>query len=390
MKEAVANEYPPKPRADRRRRWAKRLALLIVSLAAALGLTEATLWLFAPVPFDEWMVYIPDGRIRARAEPNQVLHTAEGATVRINSLGFRGPDYAWNTAPGTLRILAFGGSSTFCWQNSSEETTWPARLQRDLADKLQMPVEVINLGLPGFDATQSKSNYMFLGRALHPDVVVEYDTWNDMKYFRLLAAAPDTFTRWIPHKPWWQKLARSTQIGRRARNVIWKMTRRKLELRLPSLEREGAAQNQPVPRYAFAWARANFEDFARLARADGVLPVLVTQGHIIDPANRGRAGDYDKCIAEAADMFDMSFPLLYQCALEMNRIVKDVAVKEGAIFVDGFSAVPHDFEHYKDEVHFTDRGSELFAPVIAQVLLADPRFQAVVQRVRRAPASAPA
>ncbi len=389
MSEATTPNKPPSSTGGWRR-WAKRLALLIFALVAAIGLTEAALWVVAPVPFDEWMVYVPDGRIRARAEPNQVIHTADGAAVRINSLGFRGPEYSWTPAPGTLRIAAFGGSSTFCWQNSSDETTWPARLQHDLSEALHMPVEVINLGLPGFDATQSKTNYMFLGRALHPDVVIEYDGWNDMKYFRMLERAPDTFTRWVPNKPWWQKLARSTQIGRRARNAVWNMTLRKLEVRFSSLEKEGIAENQPIKPAAFQWARKNYEDFALLARTDGVLPVLVSQGHIIDPANRGRKGGYDESLAEAGDMLDMSFPVLYQSAQEMNHIVKDVAAKGGAVFVDGYAGVPHDFDHYKDSVHFNDKGSDALARLITDALLADPRFQQIVLRVRQQTTSAPA
>lgn len=372
------------------RRWTKRILLLVAAAVFALALTEAALWLFAPIPFDEWMVYVPDGRIRARAEPHQVVRTAEGATVRINSLGFRGPEYAWKPAPGTLRIAVFGGSSTFCWQNSSEETTWPAQLQHDLSEALKMPVEVINLGLPGFDATQSKTNYMFLGRALHPDVVIEYDGWNDMKYFRMLERAPDTFTRWVPNKPWWQKLARSTQIGRRARNAYWKITLRKLEVRFSALEKAGVAENNPVGPEALSWARKNFEDFTTLANSDGVLPVLVTQGHLIDPANRGRKGGYDEALAEAGDMMDMSFPVLYQSTLELNRIVKDVAAKSGAILVDCYGVIPHDFENYVDSVHFNDKGSAALARLITNSLVADSRFQAVVQRVRQRATSKPA
>src|SRR5262245_36218126 len=113
----------PPMRASRRPwwlRWLGRVLLAGGALVVVVLLTEGALWVFAPQPFDEWLVYIPDGRIRARAEPGQVVHTASGAEVRINRFGFRGPDYAWAPTPGTLRLLAFGGSSTFCWQNSSD------------------------------------------------------------------------------------------------------------------------------------------------------------------------------------------------------------------------------------------------------------------------------
>jgi len=371
------------------RRWIGRLALAAATLVIALLLTEAALWILAPQPFDEWLVYIPDGRIRARAEPNQVVRKANGADVRINRLGFRGPDYEWNPAPGTLRILALGGSSTFCWQNSTEDATWPQRLQADLAQALKMPVEVINLGMAGYDATQSKSNYMFLGRALHPQVAIEYDGWNDIKFFRNLETAPDTFTTWVPNKPWWQKIMRATQIGRRARNAYWEYTRRKLEFRLPALERQGTSENEPVTAYPFEWARRNFADFSRLAAADGVLPVLISQAHLLDPTNRTKPG-YENEFADSANSFGMSFPVLYDSAMKVNAIVAEVAGSTGAIFVDGYNSVPRDFDHFVDGVHFTDKGSDRFARAVAEVLLKDPRFLAVVERIRRTSSTQPA
>jgi lysophospholipase L1-like esterase len=380
----MSQAIQPMTRVDRGSRWrrfARWLGRMAIVSIVIIGLTEATLWVIAPQPFDEWLVYVPDGRIRARAEPNQVVRKANGAEVRINRLGFRGPDYAWEPAPGTLRLLAFGGSSTFCWQSSTEEATWPARLQHYLADALKMSVEVINLGMADYDATQTKCNYMFLGRALHPHVVLEYDGWNDMKFFRLLERAPDTFTYWIPNKPWWQKIMRAAHIGRRVRNAWWKYTRRKLEIRLPTLEKEGVSENRPVVEYAYEWARRNFEDFVRLAKADGVLPVLISQGMLLDVSRRGEPR-YEEEFADSAATFGMSFPVFVEAATRMNRIVKDVAEKNDVIFVDGLEAVPRDFDHYQDGVHFNDQGSDVFARAVADALLRDPRFAAVVDRVR--------
>jgi hypothetical protein len=176
-----------------RRRLAS-VSILVCGLLGGILLAEAALWIVAPVRFHEWMLWVPDGHIKGRAEPGQVFQTADGFDVRINRLGFRGPDYAWQPAPGTLRLAAFGGSSTFCYHARGDENTWPGRLAALLAEALAMPVEVVNLGLPGFDASTSKINYLVTGRALHPHVALLYHTWNDLKKFRTLESGPIVFT----------------------------------------------------------------------------------------------------------------------------------------------------------------------------------------------------
>jgi len=351
-------------------------ALLIVLLVAV---TEGLLWIVAPVPYHEWMVWVPDGNVRGRAEPNQVVHNLAGNPVRINRLGFRGPDYAWKPAPGTLRLIALGGSSTFCFQSSTEETTWPRLLQKYLADRLAMPVEVVNLGLPGYDASNSKVNYLFTGRALHPHAALMYHTWNDMKFFRMLTREPVLYTNLGEYKPLWQKVARATQIGRRVRNILHSLRMTRAETFYTSLEREGTAANEPIAPSALDWARRNYVDFALLARADGVLPVLVTQATLAHPENLENS-EIRRHI-NASDQ-GMTLPVLCETWQQVNAILRRVANQQDAVFVDGYSAVPADREHLLDHVHLTDAGCAALARVIGETLLQDTRFQTLATRVR--------
>ncbi|MFO0973675.1 MAG: GDSL-type esterase/lipase family protein [Phycisphaerae bacterium] len=369
-----------------RGRWIRKLLLLGVSCAVALALTEAALWIFWPVRYHEWLTYVADGRIRARAEPGQVIENKVGAVIRINKLGFRGPEYAWQPAPGTLRILAFGGSSTFCFENSSEAATWPARLETMLADRLKMPVEVVNLGMPGFDGTQSKANYMFLGRDLNPHVCMQYDGWNDMKWFRLLDQAPQPFTAWVPNKPWWQKLARATQIGRYARNAAFRYQGRKLQMALVARDKLNPDDDKPLGPAGFSWARHNYDDFARLVRSDGRLPVLISQASLLAPSSRGK---FDFEIADGLSSMYMSFPVFWEAFQKLRAIVKETAGAHDAIFIDAAGQIPPDKEHFFDDVHFTDHGAEVMARLIADALLADARFMRVVETVRTGATSRP-
>lgn len=364
------------------RPWVARLALLGFGVLAGVVLAEATLWILAPVRYHEWMLWVPDGYIKGRAEPGQVVHTAEGHPVRINRLGFRGPDRDWVPAGGTLRLAAFGGSSTFCFDSSGEENTWPELLARKLSTALHMPVEVINLGLPGFDSFTSKVNYLVTGRALHPDVALLYETWNDLKKYRRLEQQPQVFTAVAASKPLWQRIARATQIGRHVRNLLAGRRLIRTENYYTSLEKEGERAHSPVQQVAYDWSRQSFRDFCVLTQADGVLPVLITQATIAVPENL-QDHDYRLRMGTEVNWLGMTLSVLVDTWIEMNRILAEVAAQSGAVLVDGYAAVPHDFEHLNDHVHLTDRGCETLAEAIAAVLLKEPRFLEAAERVRR-------
>lgn len=105
---------------------------------------------------------------------------AQRYTVRINNHGFRGEDFATEKAPGTIRILTLGASSTFGYHDRDDET-YPFLLGRDLAQAAPPGTrfEVINFAIP--HATSDNILAMFLaeGLELHPDFVTFYEGAND-------------------------------------------------------------------------------------------------------------------------------------------------------------------------------------------------------------------
>ena len=238
-----------------RRRWALRLVIMLLALVVAIGLCEALLWIVAPIKYHEWMLWQAEGHIRGRAMPNQVFKTADGHEVRINKYGFRGPDHTYEKPRGTLRIVVFGGSSSFCYHAAGEESTWPEVLESRLRERLDIPVEVVNLALPGFSAFTSKFNYLCYGRAFHPDAVLVYHTWNDMLSFRTMENTPYYYRHPLGNKPLWQRIARATQIGRRGRHFLWTAKGRYLEGHLQEVH-PGA--DRPASPKVFALERKNF------------------------------------------------------------------------------------------------------------------------------------
>lgn len=373
-----------RPPVSRFRLMMFRLALVLMAGCVALAISEAALWIIAPVPYSEWLVWEPEGHIRARPMPGQIVHTAEGVPVRINKYGFRGPDYAYDKPPNALRLVVLGGSAGFCFHASGRENTWVAIVERNLSDRLKMNVEVINLSLPGYDIFNSKLNYLCFGRAFHPDAVIVYHTWNDIKHFRSIPDRPYTPVAWVPNKPLWQRVARATQLGRRARNFLWTMSRRKMEIAYRSVEGTNVGFDVPVDEKAFAWERQNFVDVVRMIQAAGQLPILVSQASLVtddglkDPEIRFTHGNLP-------GVPKMTLPIIAETWRRVSKIIEDVAGETGAIFVDGYNGVPHDLIHLRDHVHLEDAGSARLAEVITETLLANQRFIELVEKVRSAP-----
>jgi lysophospholipase L1-like esterase len=90
--------------------------------------------------------------------------------IEINAAGFRDRDYSESKPPGTRRIVALGDSITFGNFLEAGET-WPKRLEETLqADG--RPIEVLNLGVTGYDTLQMVAFLERTGLAFDPDLVV--------------------------------------------------------------------------------------------------------------------------------------------------------------------------------------------------------------------------
>jgi len=86
-----------------------------------------------------------DGRKVLR--PGAVLEGAR-TKVRINSMGFRGPELLVPKPDNGFRVWCVGGSTTFDVFAPDDDHTWPAQLQDRLqAARPDRVVEVINAGI---------------------------------------------------------------------------------------------------------------------------------------------------------------------------------------------------------------------------------------------------
>ena len=369
---------------------AERVALVLAAVAATLVVLEIGLRVLAPMPYSTDLRWLPDGHVKARLDPQQVAINEHGNRVQLNSLGFRGPEPAPEPAPETIRVVVLGGSSTFCYDVTDDAHTWPARLAMLLTQAVGSPVEVVNLGLPGYDAANSKVNYLFTGRALHPHVVVVYHTWNDLKLLRAVDRSPmlprDALSGRSGASSNVSALAQllwNAQLSQRVRRAYLGLRDGAWETYYGSLEGTGRDAEAPIGERGWRWFRQNFVDLVRFARSDGALPVLVSEATLVHP---DALGDEPRRTSIRNELLDMTLPRLVETWPQTVHILRDVAATEGAVFVDGYDAVPGDLQHLRDHVHLTDAGAERLAEAVAAGIVADPRFRALVARVRAAPA----
>lgn len=96
---------------------------------------------------------------------------ARPVDIRVNSLGFRGPEISARKAEGTLRIVCLGDETTL-GLHLPEDEIYPGQLASQLAQKTGWSIEVLNAGVPqGCPLTSLVRLRQHLDR-IKPDVVL--------------------------------------------------------------------------------------------------------------------------------------------------------------------------------------------------------------------------
>ena len=176
-----------------------KLLLALLSCSATFAalecvarLTIAPSWLANTTPFsgDIWeksdlpgvrYVLRPDQEVIQRYPNDPRGYFDEGATLRYrtNSLGFRGPDTTREKPIETFRIVGVGDSYTF-GRGVRQEDTFLAVLERGLNDPPgPARIEVLNLGVGGYDTVAEVQILEHKGVPLDPDLVLIVFFLND-------------------------------------------------------------------------------------------------------------------------------------------------------------------------------------------------------------------
>ena len=190
--EVEAPQPAPAPagRRSRLRVWGQKLGLLAGSTLVCLLVLEVAFRIAGYQPI--YSVYSkPELFWKHDARLGWVLQPGASGTyvgprpfpiefrtkVRINALGFRGPEVT-PVPPGGRRVLLLGDSQAAGFE-VAEDQTYAALTARQLSAALGAPVQVENGGIRGYATDQSLLWYEEHLRALHPDLVVFHATGND-------------------------------------------------------------------------------------------------------------------------------------------------------------------------------------------------------------------
>lgn len=226
----------------RARRWSTRLGVSLATGAVLLLAVEVGMRVAGFDPLGG-LFQGQELVVRPAAHPlldNELSPGASGEVwggpVAINSLGLRDREYAREKPAGTRRVLVLGDSVTFGIGVPAEET-FPARLEARLAPR-DPPVEVLNLGVGGYDTLDEVIAFEARGLDLGPDVVVVGYCLNDL-------AEVSLSLRYV------QRIARYGSMFRFSRAYQW------LVMRLDALDlkRETRRRSAPEPE----WSEADFD-----------------------------------------------------------------------------------------------------------------------------------
>jgi len=125
-----------------------------------------------------WETMIGDRELLWKLEPNATFKTGRDVT-RINSIGLRDtllPSQKKNQRE--KRVLLTGDSSIYGW-GVKDNQTYAVYLEQELRKYFRNPIEVVNLGVPGYSTEQTLRLLDKVGWSYEPDLVIVSNLFSD-------------------------------------------------------------------------------------------------------------------------------------------------------------------------------------------------------------------
>jgi lysophospholipase L1-like esterase len=330
----------------------------------------------SPERFARWWARYVDEWVRTRdlfmrddprgVNPFLPRPGAEGrffdAPVRINRLGFRGPEI--ELAKGDrYRIVALGESTTFGATIRADDRPWPEVLEERLASLpgCEARVQVVNAGIPGFTIANNNARLQREILPLAPDMILSYHGYNGFPY--LMGELPSLSVEVAPQTP-----ERASQLLRRTETALrlWWFRRRFAAARID-------VSDVPVPElHATRYAR-EYRQLAEFAGYHGIRLVLCTFNLAADA----------RTPEEVIRFYELAFPdvrmRIFTNQLH-TRLLRSVADAFDLTLVDTSRGLDGAFaDAFIDIMHFNQTGRERFvenvADALEDVLRAEPRMR---------------
>lgn len=315
-------------------------------------------------------MYLEDKKHQLKiAKPNFIIKSAK-ANIKINSLGFRGPDIIVPKPEGSTRLLFIGGSTTFCAEVSNNEMVWPHIVSNNIKTAYpKQKIDYINGGMGGYRTATSIRNLKYRLAQYKPDVIVIYHATNDLSHeTRLLGKKQGVYHDGMSDSKSWMA----------QHSTLWYLIDKNLKL----IYFKKAAQTNTQrlkfkPEDLGATFYSDLTELVKLAKNVAKMVVVPTFSSRI----REEQSNEEKLEAAAPILFYMPFMTpdgLIQSYSRFNEIIRQVVREQNVLLVEGENNIPGDANHFKDTVHFSDKGSILMAERVSQALLSTPQFNRLI------------
>jgi lysophospholipase L1-like esterase len=292
--------------------------------------------------------------------------------IRINSLGFRGPELVVPKAGSTLRIAYVGSSTTYCAEVSGNDATWPHIVTAALRKKWPaVPMDYINAGVPGFTAKTTIENVGKRVHPLNPDVIVIYEGHNDISRNSFELAVKDgLITRRLEQELMWPSRY----------SLLWNLVEKNLHI-----------LNQQRLAHATVSGKLNYQaqtlvapfgrDLNELVSVSQRSASLVAVATLSNRLRKEQTRD-ERTRSSVTHLYYMPYMSpdgLIDAYTTYNNEIRQVARERGALLISGEDTIPGDGEHFVDSIHFTDKGSMAMADRVIAALVASDSFHDLVK-----------
>jgi lysophospholipase L1-like esterase len=236
-----------------------------------------------PVAFQKWWdVYVaewyrnaeliqtstPGVPVPYEFKPNTSRRFFRGE-LSVNSLGLCDREVPIEKGD-KYRIVVMGSSHTQCAPIEADDTTWPAKLERLIHERIpnSQRIEVLNAGASAYSMENNLHRLKTVVLPLKPDMIITYFGYNDYKLFQKEFRLP----------------AYPPQLGKRA-SVLFS----KIELRYKTWLCERMAGNEPLDDLAALQPRLEqcriarlYEEYLRITREAGIQLVVCNFNMAVD------------------------------------------------------------------------------------------------------------
>ncbi len=277
----------------------------------------------------------------------------EGSRLRVhvNAMGFRGREIVIPKPVGTFRVVCIGGSTTFDTYATTDEDTWPGRLERLLRDK-HPQVEVVNAGVPSHTLATSLGPAIWPKiESIQPDLLVVYHASNEISELARATFGAQTATQ--TRKPIAKFLTDWSLLAFKLALVADRIA--------PRVESFGTGELPDTGVRAF---EASLRELVHRAQRNHVGVALATVGvRWSEDAPLEKRNDLLR--GAAKDFVGLSPEGIARAFRSYNSTIERVAHELGAVLLPVATSVTGREECFGDMTHQSPEGSSVIAAVIA-------------------------